>query len=136
MLSRMFPIPSPRPAPLLTHSCFLALAFPCTGAYKVCNTKGACFPSDGRLGHLLLHMQLEIRSLGVLVSSYCCSTYKVADHFSSLGAFSSFYIGVPVFHLIDDCEHSLLYLPGTGIASYETAITGSLQQSLSHLYKH
>jgi hypothetical protein len=42
-----------------------------------------------------------------------------------LGAFSSFSIGGPVFHLIDDCEHPLLYLPGTGIASYETAITGS-----------
>jgi hypothetical protein len=38
-----------------------------------------------------------------------------------------------VFHLIDDCEHPLLYLPGTGIASYETAITGSLQQNLSGL---
>jgi hypothetical protein len=36
-----------------------------------------------------------------------------------------------VFHLIDDCEHPLLYLPGTGITSYETAITGSLQQNLS-----
>jgi hypothetical protein len=36
-----------------------------------------------------------------------------------------------VFHLIDDFEHPLLYLPGTGIASYETAITGSLQQNLS-----
>jgi hypothetical protein len=35
-----------------------------------------------------------------------------------------------VFHLIDDCEHPLLYLPGTGIASYETAIQGSLQQKL------
>jgi hypothetical protein len=29
--------------------------------------------------HLLLHMQLETRALGVLVSSYCCSTYRVAD---------------------------------------------------------
>ena len=76
-------------------------------------------------------MQLETRALGVLVSSYCCSTYRVADPFSSLGAFSSFSIGGPVFHLIDDCEHPLLYLPGTGIASYETAITGSLQQNLS-----
>jgi hypothetical protein len=27
-----------RPAPLLTHSHFLAQAFPCTGAYKVCKT--------------------------------------------------------------------------------------------------
>jgi hypothetical protein len=25
-----------------------------------------------------------------------------------------------VFHLVDDCEHPLLCLPGTGIASYET----------------
>jgi hypothetical protein len=38
-------------------------------------------------------MQLEIRALGILVSSYCCSTYRVADSFSSLGAFSSFSIG-------------------------------------------
>jgi hypothetical protein len=39
-------------------------------------------------------------SSGVLVSSYYCSTYRVADLFSSLGAFSSFSIGGPVFHLI------------------------------------
>jgi hypothetical protein len=30
-----FPIPSLRPVPLPTHSRFLALAFPCLGAYKV-----------------------------------------------------------------------------------------------------
>jgi hypothetical protein len=40
MLSRKFPIPFPCPAPLPTHSHFLALVFPCTGAYKVCKTKG------------------------------------------------------------------------------------------------
>ena len=90
--------------------------------------QGASLPSDGQLGHLLLHMQLETRAL---ISSYCCSTYRVAEPFSSLGAFSSFSIGGPVFHPIADCEHPLLYLPGTGIASYETAITGSLQQNLS-----
>jgi hypothetical protein len=45
--------------------------------------QGASLPNDGRLGHLLLHMQLETRALGVLVSSYCCSTYRVADPFSS-----------------------------------------------------
>jgi hypothetical protein len=28
-------------------------------------------------------------------------------------------LGGPVFHPIDDCEHPLLYLPGTGIASQE-----------------
>ena len=40
-------------------------------------------------------MQLDTRALGVLVSSYCCSTYRVANLFSSLGAFSSFSIGGP-----------------------------------------
>jgi hypothetical protein len=32
MLSPKSPIPSPCPAPQPTHSCFLALAFPCIGA--------------------------------------------------------------------------------------------------------
>ena len=79
-------------------------------------------------------MQLETGALGVLVSSYCCSTYRVADPFSSLGAFSSFSIGGPVFHPIADCEHSFLYLPGSGITSQETTISGSCQQSLSGIY--
>jgi hypothetical protein len=38
------PYTLPRPAPLPTHSHFLALAFPCTGACKVCNTKAPFFP--------------------------------------------------------------------------------------------
>jgi hypothetical protein len=36
--------PPPRPAPLPIHSRFLALAFPFTGAYKVCKTKRPLFP--------------------------------------------------------------------------------------------
>ena len=46
MRSQKSPIPSPltHPAPLPTHSHFLALALPCTGEYKVCNTKGPLFP--------------------------------------------------------------------------------------------
>jgi hypothetical protein len=32
------------PTPLPTHSPFLALAFPCTGAYKVCKSNGPLFP--------------------------------------------------------------------------------------------
>ena len=98
------PYTLPHPAPQPTHSPFLTLAFPCTEAYKVCNTKGPLFPSDSWLGHLLLHMQLETQALGVLVSSNGCFTYTVADPFSSLGAFSSFSIGGPVFHPIDDCD--------------------------------
>jgi hypothetical protein len=76
-------------------------------------------------------MQLETPALGVLVSSNCCSTYRVADHFSSLDTFSSFSTGGPIFHPIDDCEHPLLCLPDTGIASQETAISGSFQQNLA-----
>jgi hypothetical protein len=72
--------------------------------------------NDGRIGHLLLHMKIETPALGVLVSSYCCSSCRVADPFSSLGTFSSSSIEGPVFHPIVDCEHPLLYLPGTGIA--------------------
>ena len=36
-----------------------------------------------------------------------------------------------MLRLIDDCEHSLPYLPGTGIASHKTAISGSFQQNLA-----
>jgi hypothetical protein len=35
-----------------------------------------------------------------------------------------------VIHPIADCEHPLLCLPGTGISSQETAISGSFQQNL------
>jgi hypothetical protein len=34
----------PTSTPLPTHSPFLALAFPCTGAYKVCVSNGPLFP--------------------------------------------------------------------------------------------
>ena len=78
---------------------------------------------DGQLVHHLLPMQLETYLWGVLVGSYCCSSYRVADPFSSLGTFSSSFIGGPAFHPKDDCEHPLLYLPGTGIASHEVLQT-------------
>ena len=48
---------------------------------------------DSWLGHPLLHMQLKTEFYGVLVSSYCCSTYRVADTFSSLGIFSRSFFG-------------------------------------------
>ena len=76
-------------------------------------------PNDGRLGLLLIHMQLETPAQGVLVSSYCCSSYKVAEPFSFLGTFSSSSIGGLVFHLICDCEH-LLYsaIKNSGFMKY------------------
>jgi hypothetical protein len=120
------PIHSAHTAPQGTHSPFLVLAFPCTGNIVLARPKTSPL-IDGWVGHSLLHMQQETQALGVLVSSYCCSSYRVADHFSSLGTFSSSLIGGSVFHTIDDCEHPLLYLPGTGIASHETDI---FQQNL------
>jgi hypothetical protein len=127
MLSQKSPRPSPRNSP--THALpLLGPGIPPYWGILSLLDQGASLPNDGRLGHLLLHMQLEIRAPGVLVSSYCCSTYKVADPFSSLGTFSSSSIGGPVIHPITDCEHPLLCLLGPGIASQETAISGSFQQ--------
>jgi hypothetical protein len=57
------------------------------------------------------------KSSGVLVSSYCCSTYRVAVPFSSLGNISCSCIGGRVTHPIADCDHPLLYLLGPGIVS-------------------
>ena len=67
-------------------------------------------PIDGRLGHPLLHMQLETQFWEILVSSCCCLSYRVADPFSSLDTFSRSFIRIPLFHPIDDCEHPFLYL--------------------------
>ena len=132
MLSWKPPIPSPLPAPQPTHSCFLALAFPCTGAYDLHNTKD--LSSDWwptRQPSATYATRDTARGGGVLVSSYCCSSCMVADPFSSLGTLSSSFIRGPVLHPIDDCEHPLLYLPGIGIASQERAMAGSCQQNLS-----
>ena len=51
--------------------------------------------------------------------------------FSSLGPFSSSFIGNLVLRPLDGCEHPLLYLSGTGRASQETAVSGSYQQNLA-----
>jgi hypothetical protein len=39
-----------------------------------------------------------------------------------------------VLHPIADCEHPLLCLPGPGIVSLETAISGSFWQNLAGIY--
>jgi hypothetical protein len=53
-------------------------------------------------------------ALGVLVGSYFCSSYGAANAFSSLGPFSSSFIGDPVLSPMDGCEPPPLYLSGTG----------------------
>ena len=46
------------------------------------------------------------------------------------GYFSGSFIGDLVLRPMDDCEHPLLYLPGTGRALQETAISGPCQEAL------
>ena len=103
--------------------------FPVLG-YIIFTRPRASPPIDGQLGHPLLHMQLETQFCGLLVSSYCCSSYRVADTFSSLCTFSSSSTGGPVFHSIDDCEHKLLYFPGTGIGSKSQLYQGPVSKIL------
>ena len=59
--------------------------------------QGASLPNDGRLGHLLLHAQLETQALGVLVRSKIQVTEDAGkdvekeDHFSIVGGIASWY---------------------------------------------
>jgi hypothetical protein len=94
--------------------------------------------------HTLLHIQLEpwvsprvifgswfsLWKLWGLVGCYCCFSYGVAKPFSSLGPFSSSYIGELVLSPMVGWEDPPMYLSGSGRASQETAITGSCQQVL------
>jgi hypothetical protein len=130
MLSGKFPIPSPSPAALLTYSHFLALAFPVLRHIKFVRPMGLSSQWWPTRPSSATYAARDMSS-GVLVSSYCCSTYRVADPFSSLGTFSSSSIGGPVIHPIADCEHPLLCLLGPDIVSQETAISGSFQQNLA-----
>jgi hypothetical protein len=88
-------------------------------------------PIDGRLGHALLHMQLDTQLWGeILFSSYCCSSYRFADPFSSFSTFSSSFFRVPVFHPIGHYEHPLLYLPGIDIDSQRELCQGPVSKIL------
>ena len=130
MLSQKYPIPSPTHTPTPT---FWPWHSPVLGHIKFASPMGLFFhwwlirPSFDTYAA----RAPGVKSSRVLVSSYCCSTYRVADPFRSLGTFSSSSIEGPVLHPIADCEHPLLCLPGTSIASQETAISGSFQQNLA-----
>ena len=74
-------------------------------------------------------------ALGVLVSSYCYSSYGATNPFSFLGTFSSFFIGDPVLSPMVGREDPPLYLSGTGGASPKTAVRGFCQQALVGIHK-
>jgi hypothetical protein len=103
MLSWKFPIPSSPPALLPNPS--TPASWPWHSSvlgHMIFLRPRDSPPIDGLLGHPQLHMQQETQFCGVLVSSYCWSSYRVADPFISLGTFSSSFIRGPVFHPIDD----------------------------------
>ena len=86
ILSRKFPIPSPCSAPQPTHSHVLARAFPCTGAYKVCKTKGHLFPmmANQAIFCYICSQRHELQGYWLVHN---------VDPFSSLGTFSSSSMG-------------------------------------------
>jgi hypothetical protein len=53
------------------------------------------------------------------------------DNFTFPKNLSSVLSLAPSLGALYDCEHPLLYLPGTGIASQEIGISGSCQQNLA-----
>jgi hypothetical protein len=63
MLSQKSPIPSP-PLPYPPIPIFLALSNPLYWDIYSLHVQWASLSSDGRLGHLLIHMQLESRAPG------------------------------------------------------------------------
>jgi hypothetical protein len=123
------------------HSHSLSRHFPIL-EYRAFTGPRVSLPIDDLLGHPMLHIQLESQvspcvflDLWYSPKELCgywswCSSYGASEPFSSLGTFYTFFIGDLVLHPMDDYEHPLLYLPGTGRASQKTALSGSCQQAL------
>jgi hypothetical protein len=126
-----------------THSDFTTLAFPNTGVLSLTRPRN-CPSTDARQVHPLRHMHLESwlplcvpfgwwfspwELWGGLVSWYSCSSYGVANTFSSFSLLPNSSIGVPVLSPMFGCEHPSLYLSGSGKVFLETAISDSCQQA-------
>jgi hypothetical protein len=88
--------------------------------------------ATGVTGASMCTLWLVVKSLGALgglVGWYCCSSYGVANPFSSFSPFPNSPIGAPMPSPMFDCKHPYLYLSVSGRASQETAISGSCQQA-------
>ena len=129
MLSQRSPIPTP-PIPYPPTPPFWPWRSPVLGHIKFASPMGLSLQWWPTRPSFDTYAARD-KSSGVLVSSYCCSTYRVAVPFSSLGNFSSSSIRGRVTHPIADCDHPLLCLLDPGIVSQERAISGSFQQNLA-----
>ena len=77
-------------------------------------------------GYWLVH--IVVPPMGLHLEYH--SGYSRCKCLQLLGTFSNSFFGDPMLCPIDGCEHSLLYLSGSGKTSQETAISGSFQQAL------
>jgi hypothetical protein len=130
MLYQRSPIPTPPPTPYPPTPPFWPWRSPVLGHIKFASSMGLSLQWWPTRPSFDTYAAKD-KSSRVLVSSYCCSTYRVAVPFSSLATFSSSSIGGRVIHPIADCDHPLLSLLGPGIVSQERAISGSFQQNLA-----
>ena len=128
-----------------THTCLPALEFPYTGASnEPSQDQGPLLPlmPDKSIlcyicgySHLSLHVYALVgglvpRSSGSMVIWSWCSTYGVANPFSSSSPFSYSTTVDPGLNPMVGCKHSPLYLSGSGTVSQDTDISGSFQQAL------
>jgi hypothetical protein len=134
-----YPLP-PLPVPQPTHSHSWSWHSPILG-HRTFTGPRASPPIDDRLVHPLLHIQLEPQISPCVFFDWWFSSKELWGYWlvhivvpprplQLPGYFSSSFIGNPVLLPMDDYEHQLLYLPGTGRAPQETAISGSCQQAL------
>jgi hypothetical protein len=142
LLKTRYSLPLP-PAHQPTHSYFLVLALPYSGASSTHRTKSLS-SIDHQQGHLLLHMWVETWVPPCVLFGWWFSPWELwvtgwfillfllwaAHPFSSFGPFSSSSIEDYVLSPMACSEYPPLYLSGTGRASQETAISGSCQLAL------
>ena len=133
-------IPYPPPsAPQPTHSHLLSWQSPIL-RHRAFTGPRTSPPTDVRLGHSLLHMQLESGVPPCLLFGWWFSPWEFWGYWlvhivvppMGLQTPSAPWVLslAPLLGPMVDCKHPLLYLSGTGRTSQETAISGSCQKAL------
>jgi hypothetical protein len=126
------PIPSP-PSYQPTYSHSWSWHAPILG-HRTFTGPRASIPIDDRLGHPLLHLQLEPKNTPCVFFDWWFSCKELWGYWLVhidvfLGKFYCSFTGDIVLHAMDDWEHPLLYLPSTGRAPQEKVLSGSCPQT-------
>jgi hypothetical protein len=133
MLSQRSPIPTP-PTPYPPTPPFWPWRSPVLGHIKFASPMGLSFQWWPTRPSFDTYAAKD-KSFRVLVSSYCCSTYRVAVPYSFLGNFSSSSIRGHVTHPITDCDHPLLCLLGPGQLYFLGKKKGQGKESNSAIWR-